>query len=252
MAGSALADMTVVWRKTPLNITVPVGTKTHPKELEVSFPEKVAFGMPQDLASKLTVMNDNKTLYLSASSAFSVHHNIVVNTQSGKMVLLNISASKEGLQTPINVVYVKPNVDTHPSSTQKANYPSRNISMQALVRYAVQQLYAPKRLLQHVPGISQVGTFHGRAYTLVPDGSIMAMPLYSFSGGGRVVTAVLLRNNLKRPVNIVPEMFCGKWVAFSPFPQSRLLSHGSRYDSTTGFFVSRNDFNTVFNAGCRP
>ena len=251
MACNVLADITMVWRKTPLNITVPFGTKAQAKELEVSFPEKVLFGMPADLSGKLSVMNDNKTLYLTASQPFAMHHNIVVKTQSGKMVLLNISASKDGGQTPINVVYLKHNIDTKLSTTQSTTtYPSKHISMQVLVRYATQQLYAPKRLLKRVPGISQVGEFHGKTYKLVPDGSLMAMPLYSFAGGGMVVTAVLLRNNLATPVTIAPQMFCGHWVAFSPFPQSRLLAHGSRFDSTTGFFVSRNDFLSVFNAGC--
>lgn len=247
MAGNVLADITMVWRKTPLNITVPVGTKAQAKELEVTFPEKVLFGMPADLSGKLSVMNDNKTLYLTASQPFAIHHNIVVKTQSGKMVLLNISASKDGGQTPINVVYAKSGTD---KKKPIATYPSKHISMQALVRYATQQLYAPKRLLKRVPGISQVGEFHGKTYKLVLDGSLMAMPLYSFAGGGMVVTAVLLRNNLATPVTIAPQMFCGHWVAFSPFPQSRLLAHGSRFDSTTGFFVSRNDFLSVFNAGC--
>ena len=247
LASYAFADITMVWNKTPLNISVPVGSVTHPEQLQLTFPEKVIFGMPADISGDLTVMNDNRTLYLSTDKAFSLHRNVMVKTKSGKTILINLSANKGASYAPIKIVYLQ---KSETVKSDDSDCPSQKVSMVELTRYAVQQLYAPQRLLHSVAGITEVNQFNGKSYNLISDGSLTAMPLYSWTGGGMVITAVLLKNNLNIPVNITPKMVCGQWVAFTPYPQSKVLARGSRYDTTTAFLISKNSFSTVYSTGC--
>lgn len=59
----------VVWNQTPIDVILPVG-----KERMVSFPMSVEFGYDKSILSddKLTVQNNNGTLYLFAKSSFPV------------------------------------------------------------------------------------------------------------------------------------------------------------------------------------
>lgn len=245
MVNLSVADITMIWNKQPLNINVPVGTTSHPKQLIITFPERVRFGLPDDLQNKLSVLNNDKTLYLTANQSFRTHQNVMVQTQSGKTILINLSASKKGINEPIDVQYQTPEKTT---DNNASNLPK--ISMMQLVRYAVQQLYAPKRLLKTQVGISQVNQFNGKAYQLFQDDSALTIPLASYVGGGYIVTAVLMKNMLSIPLNVDPNLICGEWLAVAPFPNTRLDARGGQNDRTTLFLVSRNDFVTQFKATC--
>ena len=247
----------MVWNKTPLNIQIPVSTQQESKQLLVSFPEKVQFGLPNNLKSILNVQNNysNHTLYITAHQYFASQQ-VMVKAENGDLILINLSATKEASDEPISIEFANAKLKTtQKSSIESQNYPPMpHIGISQLVRYGVQQLYAPKRLLHSVRGISQTQTFNGKAYDVIQDGSATVMPLYSWSGGGLVVTALLIKNNLNIPVTITPEMVCGgryAWKGFSPFPQSKLLPRGSRYDTTTLFLVSENSFNTEYDTYCK-
>ena len=260
-ASTSTSDsVTLVWDKTPLSITLPVADKpSEIKQLQLTFPEKAKIAIPLSLRDKINVFYANDTFYLSAKESFGVQPNVMVKTITGKIILLNLSASQSGLTTPVFIQYA--DIDNQANKTNHGIYQAQQassspfnqmytVSMPELVRYAVQQLYAPKRLLKAVSGITQTQTFNAKAYPLFLDGSTLAVPLYSFAGGGYIVTAVYVRNMLNIPLDIKPQSICGKWIAVSPFPISRLTPYKSAHDASTLFLVSRNDFVSQLTATC--
>jgi integrating conjugative element protein (TIGR03749 family) len=254
--------LVLVWNKTPLNIQIPVAQGKNSKQLMITFPEKVQFGLPSNLQKSLNVQNNysNNTLYLTAVKKFPVQQ-VMVKAENGDLILLNLSATDNATDEPITIEFSNALANAKPKNkkpSQSRDYNPVNqlaqIGTSQLVRYAVQQLYAPKRLLHSVRGINQTQTFTGKAYDLISDGSATTMPLYSWSGGGLVVTAILIKNNLDVSLTVSPNMICGgryAWTVFAPFPQSKILPRGSRFDTTTLFLVSKNSFNTQFDTYCK-
>ena len=235
------SSVKIVWQKKPLNIVLPVG-----KQRLISFPEKVAFGLPEDAQALLNVQNDNKTLYVTAQKDFAPQQ-FVIRTVSNQVILINFSAEEKASDQMLDVVYPKVTpLDRNSDQSNRASV----VSLKALLRFSIQHYYAPARLTHPVAGISQTMDFDGKSYALFPSGIVMATPLASFTGGGLTVTAIYLENAINLPVDLTPSEICGNWKAASFFPQSRLLAAGSRYDSSLLFLVSSNDFISQYNGTC--
>jgi integrating conjugative element protein (TIGR03749 family) len=150
------------------------------------------------------------------------------------------------MQGEVNVAAAKTPTIAQPVSTKPTiaaySTESPKISLIALTRFAVQQLYAPKRLLVTPPSIYRVPMHAYKSVDLVRDGSLMAMPLASWQGGDHVITAVLLRNQLPNPLTVRPQQLCGHWQTATIFPQATLGPRGEVTDSTTVFLVSHRSF----------
>lgn len=238
----------VIWNQTPINVVLPVNT-----ERMVTFPTSIQFGYDKTVLDDdaLKVQNNNGVLYLLAKKPFQTQRVQVKLNDSGKIVLLNLSASKTASHTPLDVVIAK----SEPSLTESANKATHennsNIPAQpsyvALTRFAAQQLYAPKRLLTQPNNIFRTPMRTQKTVPLFLDGSVMAMPLASWRGGDLFVTAVLLRNLLKQPLTPDPRNLNGKWVTATFFPLNELAIRGNTNDSTTVFLVSHRPFNDSFN-----
>ena len=253
LSSLGFADIVQVWDKKPIDIVLPVGEQRF-----ITFPDKVAFGLPSNYQSKLTVQNDNKTLYVTANAAFEPHQ-FKVKTASNKLVLINLSAQKEASDEPVSIVYkdsdmpAKTKAAVHSATDPFIPGKQPNISLTKLMRYSIQQYYAPERLLQPVSGINLTQTFNGKAYNLFPTGAVTAIPLNSYQANNLTVTAVYIQNNLSLDVAIDPEnpnQICGDWSVISVFPQSVLMPAGSEYDRSMLFLVSKNDFISQYNSTC--
>lgn len=249
----SFADIVQVWDKKPINIVLPVGEQRF-----ITFPDKVAFGLPSNYQSTLSVQNDNKTLYITAHKAFS-NHQFKVKTASNKMVLINLSAQKEASNEPVLIRYKNDGTSsvTKPSSNEQSNtfraVQKTNISLTRLMQYSIQQYFAPERLLQPVKGINLTQKFNGKTYNLFPTGAVTAIPLNSYQNNNLTVTAIYIQNNLALDVSIDPEdlsQICGDWSVVSVFPQSVLMPAGNEYDRSMLFLVSKNDFISQYNSTC--
>ena len=150
---SAYADTTLVWDKKPLDIVLPTD-----KQVYISFPTTVAFGMQSQYSKILDLQNNNNTIYLKAKADFEPHQFKV--RADDKIILINLSASEKASVDPINVIFKE-----EPKKDTKKPFGSSNkVSMQDLIRYAVQQYYAPKRLLTENRNISQLKQYSGTKY----------------------------------------------------------------------------------------
>ena len=242
---NAYADTTLVWDKKPLDIVLPTD-----KQVYISFPTTVSFGMQSQYSKILDIQNNNNTLYLKANADFETHQFKV--RADDKIILINLSASKEASVDPINVIFKE-----EPKTETKNPFKTANkVSMQDLIRYAVQQYYAPKRLLVDNRNISHSKQYSGTKYNLFGDGSVTAIALDSYSTKDLTVTALYIKNNKNVDVDLIDEGtgkpidICGTWAGSILFPQSKLTPAGSKYDSTMLFLLSHGDFISTYKGTC--
>lgn len=232
----------IVWDgETPIKIILPVG-----KERIIRFPTVVELGYDRSVLSSslLQAQNNNDTLYLTASQAFTTQRVKIKLIVSDKIIYLDLSAQNQGASsTPLDIVIKDPVENFSENNLAELNSDAANINYLTLTRFAAQQLYAPQRLLTELPAnIYRTPMHTHRTIPLFLDGSVMAMPLASWRGGDLTVTAVLLRNLLKQQIDLDPRNLCGSWRAASFFPQNHLARAGDSRDSTTVFLVSNGAF----------
>lgn len=257
------ADEHIVWRRTPIEINLPVGL-----ERFVTFPSEVRFGYNKSLlpSSILRVENDNQTLYLLARKPFATQRT-EARLSSGELILLDISAKNEN-----NKKNKKPNANDNPidivlpkvGEHKQANDPGEgsnddfnsniaSVNYVSLMRYAIQQLYAPERLLKASLLITRFPMETTHIAPLFYDDSATAMPLASWRGGDLYVTALLIKNLLNQSLRLDPRVLCGNWVAASFYPQVTLSPKGTAMnrDTSTLFVISKQPFSEAMHA-CLP
>lgn len=236
----------VVWHQTPIEIILPIY-----KERQINFGTPIQFGYDKSILTDemLKIQNNDGVLYLTAKKVFTTQRVEVKLVTSGKMVLLNLSAQKNASNTPLDIVIQQKELnDIEKPMTENLNQPHDNdtdnlkLTPVTLMRFAIQALYAPKRLLVQPSHIFRVPMRTHKTFNLFLDNSVLAMPLASWRGDNFFVTAVLLRNNLSQALALDPRTLCGKWQASSFFPHRQLMARGQQSDSTTVFLVSNQAF----------
>jgi len=230
-------DEHIVWKRAPINITLPVG-----KERFVSFPGKVEFGYNINLlpASILRIENDNKTLYFLAKKAFSTHRT-QAKLETGEVILLDINAKIRADSNPIDIVLPKVESD-HNEIRRNTN--TESVSYASLTRYAVQQLYAPERLLKNTPNLTRFPMETTHLAPLFYDHSAVTMPIASWRRENLYVTALLIKNTLNQTLRLDPRLLCGNWKTASFFPQTQLAAKATpiNLDTSTLFVISDRPF----------
>jgi len=232
------SDVHVVWKRAPIEVTLPVG-----KERFVTFPSGVKFGYNKNLlpSSVLSVENDNQTLYFDAKKPFKTQRT-EVKLNDGEIILLDINAKKNANDNPVDIVFPKKVKSITTTTDQSVSRSS--VTYVTLIRYAVQQLYSPERLLKQSSSITRFPMETAHTVPIFYDDSVSAMPLASWQGGDYFVTAVFIENLLNQPLKLDPRLICGDWKTASFYPQTTLSSHGTpiNQDATTLFIVSDKPF----------
>lgn len=236
------ADETQVWTRAPIQITLPVG-----EERFLTFPMPVQFGyntarLP---SSVLRVENDNQTVYLLAKKPFNTER-VEARLSNGEIILLDMNASLGADDNPVDIV-LPSNATT--LNGQNTNASTITVNDVALLRYAIQQLYAPETVLDSLEsnplGITRFPMETSHVVPLFEDGSAIAMPLASWHAGNEYVTAVQIKNALAQPLTLNAQTICGDWQAASFFPQNQIAAHTAALDAgmSTLFVVSNVPFN---------
>ena len=162
----------VVWEQVPIDIVLPVG-----KERIITFPTSVQFGYDkEELGDNIfRVQNNDGVLYLKAKQTFSPQRVQVKCVDTGKIILLDVSARKGASDHPLDIVMNATfkrssfSFDERNEKAENNNTGPYLITPVTLVRFAVQQLYSPKRLLTQPPGIYRVpmGTHKTLSFSLI-------------------------------------------------------------------------------------
>tara|TARA_Y100001933_G_scaffold264530_1_gene330656 strand:+ start:9574 stop:10389 length:816 start_codon:yes stop_codon:yes gene_type:complete len=224
----------IAWRKTPIAVELAVGV-----ERLVHFPGAVKVGVPPQLQGALRVQSIDGTLYLLASQPFAATRVIVRGMDNGQIYLLDLSAVADGGGSSPIEIYLPDEVRANGSEPTAASGPPQ-YGYVTLTRFAAQQMYAPARLLQELPGVVRVPVKR-EPVALVRGDAVEAVPLVSWRAGDLYLTAAKLTNKTERPQTLDPRTLRGRWLT-AAFQHNRLHEAGSEADRTVVYLISDRPF----------
>ncbi|WP_370968271.1 TIGR03749 family integrating conjugative element protein [Enterobacter wuhouensis] len=142
------ATEVVQWENIPLPVTLHVG-----QERIIDVGKPVRIGYPATLEGKVRLQSAGSKVFLLANTAFPATRIQLRDTGSGELILLDIQAiqSTSPLE-PVQISYAP-----QAPATAKTSVPvtaSTEPLPALLVRYAAQNLYAPLRTVEALPGVT--------------------------------------------------------------------------------------------------
>lgn len=226
----------IEWKKAPIRLELTVG-----QEQRIEFPATVKVGVPESLQSVLRTQTVNGTVYWLAQAPFESNRLLVRELDSGRIYLIDVTATEEGGASPPIQIYVadpaQPGNDSAVAGLDADRGPPGYIQ---LIRFAAQQLYAPTRLHPEHPGIVRVPVARD-SVDLLHGGTIEATPLVAWRASGLYVTAVKLTNRTAQAQTLDPRNLRGEWLA-ATFQHHRLLPNGDEADTTAVYLISARPF----------
>ena len=229
----------VVWDKTPIHLSVPIN-----QERLVRFPQAIQI-IESEAGNKIAVLKIQDALYLKAKESFSNKRLLIQLMPQGEVIILSLSADEKlNAATPIEVLLEQ---SASPQLTAEDTKISPDLNAITLTRFAIQSLYSPERLLVVPEGVSRTPMQTRRDIHLIYGASISARPLISWHGGDFYITAIELKNQLKKEAILDPRHIMGNWQTATFYPTNTLSTRG-KVDTTTVFLVSDRPFNDALQA----
>lgn len=217
----------LVWDKSPIQISLPLN-----QDRLIHFSK--AISIVDSELSDVSIMKIQDALYLNAHKQFSNKRLVVQMMPQGEAIVLNLSANPQAVDTaPIEIIINE--ASENPEVTEQ----SFAINHITLTRFAIQSLFSPERLLVTPPNVTRVPMQTTRYIHFMNGSSVTARPLISWQANGLYVTAIELKNDLNKPVEINPKQFLGAWQTATLFPTNVLNKH----DITTALVTSSQPFN---------
>lgn len=236
------------WERLPLAVPLTVG-----QERIVFVDRNIRVGVPASVGDRLRVQSAGGAIYLRASEPIEPTRLQLQDADSGTLILLDIAASpaKDGEPAlePIRIVEGKttpPRYGQQPDSETDApitgqDRPTRRETPVAVVltRYAAQNLYAPLRTVEPVPGIVRVNLRRNlRLDTLLPTQPVQATALASWRLEDQWVTAVRLTHMEGGWIELDPRTLQGDFLT-ATFQHPALGPRGTPEDTTVLYLVTR-------------
>ena len=198
----------VAWTETPIRITLPVGV-----ERQVRFPGPVRIGLPATLdGQRLRTQIVSGTVYWLAHAPFAPVRAQAREVATGRTYLLDLDAAAGAATAPVQIALPAEPLAVAPAGAAASPPAPPRYDAVQLTRFAVQQLYAPERLLKPLPGVRPVPV-RRRPEPLVEGGAVEARPEAAWTDGALYVTAVRLTNRTREPVVLDPRRLRGRWLA---------------------------------------
>ena len=243
----------LVWKGDPIVISLPIN-----KEKRIIFPSTIIVDAKGALtADQLRILDNNKSLYLTALKSFPVTRIYVTLKDSGEVVLIDLTPNESASDTTQQIDIKQSNIHSELNKTavstvseptfqaQENNSSNDDISFADLIRFAWQQAYAPERLIQNAQTFPRT-PMHTEKFVsdLVYGDKVIAYPISSWVSGNYYVTAISLRNKYSHETDIdIRKDLCGNWQASLLYPTTKLQPYGNKTgDSAMLFLVSNRPF----------
>lgn len=250
---------TVTWTGVPINVVIPVGV-----ERVIKFKHsKIQIAIPMALAGIATAESNRGVVYLRASRPFNKSRFRFREKDTGKIYAMDVTASDEsGKLAPIVIVTeddvdvseitIEPDLPTPvpPEAQLPTNTPIEQVvqaplppvvhGYTTLVRFAMQQVYAPERLIESVPDIYRV-SFNADvdAINIVPGAKVKARVLGQWRNADHYVTAVYLQNMSAENITLDPRQLTGRHTWKSTALMNGVLTPANTFgDATTLVAIS--------------
>lgn len=231
------------WQRLPLAIPLFVG-----QERVIFIDRNVRVGVPAELGERLRVQSAAGTVYLRANETIEPTRLQLQDAVTGELILLDIMAleSKPG-QAPLEDVRVIAQASEPPSiahvtmQSERETGPAPRAPIPvALTRYAAQNLYAPLRTVEPLPGVRRVNFTKDLSLDLLmPSLPVQAKALAAWQLDGYWVTAVHLSNQSHAPIDLDPRLLLGDF-ATATFQHQHLGPKGDPAEATVAYITTRN------------
>src|SRR5580700_317473 len=134
----------LTWKGDPIILSLPLN-----KEKRIVFNEKVSVDLKGALnTDQLRILNNDKSLYLTAFQVFKTTRVFVTLKESGEVLLIDLKADE---QASDKTQYIESK-----SITTKGHNVVNDLSYVDLIRFAWQQSYAPEKLINNNSEFSRV------------------------------------------------------------------------------------------------
>lgn len=227
------------WERLPLAVPLVVG-----QERIVFVERNVRVGVPASVGSRLRVQSAAGAIYLLASEPIEPTRLQLQDADTGTVILLDIAAEpeQEG-QPPLEPVRI---IETASSAAQTdddsaAAAPPVRATPQSVIltRYAAQNLYAPLRTVEPVPGVTRATLRRDLPLdSLLPILPIQTQALAAWRLDDLWVSAVRLRNSASQWLDLDPRALHGQFLT-ATFQHSTLGPSGTPDDTTVVYLVTR-------------
>ena len=238
------------WERLPLAVPLVVG-----QERVVFIERNVRIGVPAGVGEQLRVQSAGGAIYLRANAPIAPTRLQLQDVESGALILLDIAAepAKAGQPAlePVRIVEsdvpttrygepAKPAATTDDDAQRTAVTAKRATPVAVvLTRYAAQNLYAPLRTVEPVPGIGRVNLRRTlELSTLLPTLPVRAQALAAWRLEDQWVTAVKLTNTAARGLDLDPRALQGDFLA-ATFQHPNLAPADHAADTTVVYLVTR-------------
>lgn len=245
LVSTAHATEILHWERLPLAVPLVVG-----QERIVFVDRNVRIGVPASVGTRLRVQSAAGAVYLLANEPLEPVRLHLQDADTGTVILLDIAAEPaQEHQPPLEPVRILDATSTsaHSGATDAnaddASEPSRPTRETpvpvVLTRYAAQNLYAPLRTVEPVPGITRANLRRELPLdTLMPTLPVQTRALAAWRLDDLWVTAVRLRNTAPRWLELDPRTLQGDF-ATATFQHATLGPVGTPEDTTVVYLVTR-------------
>lgn len=228
----------LVYTGDPLPVLLPVGKE---RRIEIRGAQEVRVGLSGALKKHLHAESAGPHIWLTARDAFPPQR-VYLKTGAGLLVL-NVRTDPQAPTGPLDIAV---DLTGSRSSSAPSDGPPGYV---ALMRYAIQALYAPDHREELVAGVRQVSIdaepvalFRCRATSPSACGdAVESVPHAAWEARPYYVTAVKVRNRLPESLLLDPRDIRGQFAA-STIAHPRLEEAGSLRDTTTVVLISRVPF----------
>lgn len=220
------------WARLPLNVPLQVGAE------RIVFVERnVRVGVPASLTNRLRVQSAAGAVYLRAIAPIEPSRLQLQDADSGELILLDVFTveNDDNALEPIRIVENTPSTPESAERTEAAATPIPVV----LTRYAAQNLYAPLRTVEALPGVRQITVQPDLPMkSLLPSLPLRAKALASWRLQEYRVTAIRLANTSDQWLTLDPRQLQGNLIS-ATFQHHDLGPKGDSSDTTTLYLVTR-------------
>lgn len=236
------------WERLPLAVPLVVG-----QERIVFIDRNVRVGVPASVGERLRVQSAGGAVYLRADESIEPTRLQLQDADTGELILLDIAAEPandgELALEPVRIVEGSPapqrygeqavgndtGAQTAPAKPSRRDTPVPVV----LTRHAAQNLYAPLRTVEAVPGVLRVNLRGDlNLDSLLPTLPVRALAVASWRMEDQWVTAIRLTNTSRSWLELDPRALQGDFLT-ATFQHPTLGPHGTPEDTTVVYVVTR-------------
>ncbi|WP_085702160.1 TIGR03749 family integrating conjugative element protein [Pseudomonas sp. B15(2017)] len=231
------------WERLPLAVPLQIG-----QERVVFVERNVRVGVPATVGDRLRVQSAAGTVYLLAKEPIEPTRLQLQDAVTGELILLDIAAqdTPTGQSKLEDIRIIEAPQREHLAPSSASERPSLNQAPKQrptisvlLTRYAAQNLYAPLRTVEPLPGVRRVNVATDLSLDLlIPSLPVTTKVLAAWRLEDLWVTAVRLSNQTTLTLDLDARQLLGDFVT-ATFQHSYLGPKGSSLDTSVVYVTTR-------------